>query len=66
MSYTKRVLAAIPDKYDIGAEEIQNKTHLDMKSIRIILLMLERSGMIERTKNDRYVKNRKYKSKQKS
>lgn len=64
MNYAEIIFKAMrPDtEYDPG--ELSEMTHISRPDVNRCLKMLNRGGVIKNTHYDRYMRNRKYKSKQ--
>lgn len=64
MSYANRILTAMRYNREYSPVELAAMTHIDLREISRLLKMGVRGGVIECAQNDRFIKNRRYKSKQ--
>lgn len=65
MSYADTVFKAMPFDREVSAEHLQQITHISIPDIGVALSLLAKSGVIEETVSNHFIKNRKYKTKQK-
>lgn len=64
MSYTSRVLTAMNAGRIYSASDIAARTKISLDEVVRALNLLVKGGVIEMTQKDRFIKNRRYKSKQ--
>lgn len=66
MSYTTTVFQAMRFDSVYAPPDLAATTHIDEKTVGQILHMLAKNNMVELVSNDRFRKNRKYKTKQRT
>lgn len=64
MSYVNRILSAMRYNQEYTPDEVAAITHVDRYETSKALKLLAQGGLIETVRTDRFIKNRKYKSKQ--
>ena len=66
MSYTKRLMQAVDFNREYSPTQLASMTHIEPEEVSRALGMLCSGGVIEQTKTGRFLKDRAYKSKQRS
>ena len=64
MNYTDRIFKAMREGREYSPDEIACTCHIPRDSVSQILTLLTKNNMIEQTVSDRFIKNRKFKARQ--
>ena len=64
MSYTKAVFQAMKNDIEYDLKSLCSITKIDSQAIKQCLSLLVKGGVVEQTKSGRFVRDRKYKSRQ--
>lgn len=66
MSYLDRVISAMPFDREVSPDDVAAIAKIDRKEVSRCLKLLEQGGVVECVATDRFVKNRRYKSRQRA